>query len=201
MLSADALSTLRQLDRSVDQLALIAAIVSDHGKFLEASEAYRRALSMRPGDGMLERQLAENLFLARRAEEARPLIERFLESDPQDPRWPAMLGNLLAQEQDFERAVPLLEKAVSYRDHPPFARTDLGRSYLSLGRAEEATETLLPTLGADTDGSIHYQLAQAYIQLGRREAAQEALARYRELEATSRQLTEASAELEITPPE
>lgn len=201
MLSGEAYLKLRQLEPSVDQLALVAGILSDHGKFLEASEAYRRALAMRPGNGTLERQFAEALFLARRGDEARPLLERFLDSDPQDPMWPAMLGNLLAQEQDFELAVPLLEQAVSFPDHPPSARTDLGRSYLSLGRAEEAAETLLPALGADTDGSIHYQLAQAYVQLGRREAAQGALAKYRELEARSRRLTEASAELEITPPE
>ena len=192
---------LTSLGESVDQLTLVADILASQQQFSNAADACRRALAIRQGDGGLERQLAELLYLARRTTEARPLLERFLRSDARDPRWPAMMGNLLAEEQEFEKAIPLLETAVALPGGPPGARLDLGRSYLALGRSEEAAMHLSASLGMDTDGSVHYQLAQAYQRMGMRDEAREALATYQALDARSRRDTEASASLEITAPE
>ena len=185
---------------SVDQLTLVADILASQQQFSKAADACARALAIRQGDGGLERQLAELLYLARRTAEARPLLERFLRSDDQDPRWPAMVGELLAEDQEYEKAIPLLENALALPGAPPAVRLDLGRSYLALGDSEQAAMHLSASLGMDTDGSVHYQLAQAYQRLGMREQAREAMAKYQELNARNRSDTEASASLEITPP-
>ncbi len=145
--------------------------------------------------------MAELLYLAKRIDEARPLLERFYRSDPQDPRWAALLGNLLAEEQEYERAVPVLQSAVVLADAPATVRLDLGRSYLALDKPDEAVPHLSASLDLDADGSIHYQLAQAYQRLGMREQAREALTQYQALDAQRRQRIEASASLEITAPE
>ena len=63
-------SALVALDGSVDQLRLIADILASRQEFPKAVEAIRRSLELRPGDGSLERQLAELLYRARRIDEA-----------------------------------------------------------------------------------------------------------------------------------
>lgn len=112
-----------------------------------------------------------------------------------------MLGNLLTEEQRIEEAVPLLEAAFALPEHSPTVRIDLGRAHLALGQPEKAVGHLSASLATDSDGSVHYQLAQAYQRLGMREQAREALAKYRELDTQNRRLTEASAQLEVSPPE
>ncbi len=194
-------SALAALPESVDQLRLIADILASREEFARAAEAVGRALALRPGDSGLERHLAELLYSARNIDKARPLLERLLREDPDDPKWPAMLGNLLVEQQEFERAIPLLESALDLSDARQDVDRDLGRAYLATGRPEEAVQHLRAATSADSDGSVHYQLAQALQRTGNTTEAREVLSVYRELEAKSRQSIEASASLEITPPE
>lgn len=199
-LSEDAFRRLRELPQSGDQLTLIADLLASQSRFSEAAEAVGAALAIHPQDGGLERQMAELLYLARRSAEARPLLEKFHRTDKGDPRWATMLGNLLAEAQDFGSAIPLLESALAAPNPPQSARLDLGRSYLAVDEPEKAVEQLRAATSLDTDGSVHYQLAQAYQRTGMRDQAREALATYQALQARTRQETEASAALEITAP-
>lgn len=199
-LSDEAFHSLRRLPESVDQLTLIADLLAVRSEFSEAADAARAALAIRPQDGALERQMAELLYLARRVEEARPLLEKFHQTDKRDPRWAAMLGNLLAEAQDFRSAIPLLESALAAPNPPQSARLDLGRSYLSVDEPDKAVEHLRAAASLDSDGSVHYQLAQAYQRTGMRDQAREALTRYQALQARTSQETRAAAALEITAP-
>ena len=192
---------LASLPESIEKLTLVADVFASQGQYSRAADACLRALETGGGSGELERQLAELLYLARRIEEARPLLERFYSSDSGDPRWGAMLGNLLAQEQEYEKAVPLLQSSLALPGAPATVRLDLGRSYLALDRPSEALPHLKSSLDRDTDGSIHYQLAQAFQRLGMRAEARDALAQYQALDARRRQQTEAGASLEISAPE
>lgn len=201
MLARETFASLTSQQESVDQLRLLADILAAQQQFSKAADAYRRALALRPDDGHLKRQVAELLYRARRIDEARPMLERLLASDPEDGRWPAMLGSLLAEEQDFGAAIPLLEAAMALPQPGPGVRLGLGRSYLAVGKPEEAAGHLRASLETDQDGSVHYQLAQAYQQMGRRDEARAALAAYRELNERARQRNEASASLAITPPD
>ena len=200
-LAENAFEKLASLPESTESLTLVADLLASQGQFSNAADACRRAIGISGTSGELERQLAELLYLAKRIEEARPLLERFYRSDPDDPRWAAMLGNLLAGEQEYEEAVPLLQFSLGLPGAPATARLDLGRSFLALDRPKEALPHLKSSLGLDTDGSIHYQLAQAFQRLGMREEARDALSQYRALDARVRQQTEAGALLGITAPE
>ena len=200
-LAERAFEKLASLPESAEKLALLSDILASQGQFSKAADACRRTLELGGGSADLERQLAELLYLAGRVDEARPLLERFHRSDREDPRWAAMLGNLLAGEQEYEQAVPLLEHSLALPGAPATARLDLGRSYLALNRPDEALPHLESSLELDEDGSIHYQLAQALQRLGMRDRAREALMTYQELDARRRQQTEAGAGLAITAPE
>lgn len=199
-LSDDAFYSLRRLPESTDQLTLVADLLAARSEFSEAAESARAALAIHPQDGGLERQMAELLYLARRGAEARPLLEKFHRTDKGDPRWAAMLGNLLAEEQDFGSAIPLLESALAGPNPPQSARLDLGRSYLAVDKPEKALEHLRAAASLDTDGSVHYQLAQAYQRTGMRDQAREALTKYQALQTRASQETRAAAALEITAP-
>ena len=199
-LSDDAFYRLRELPESVDQLTLVADLLAVRSEFSEAADAARAALAIRPQDGALERQMAELLYLARRVEEARPLLEKFHQTDKGDPRWAAMLGNLLAEAQDFRTAIPLLESVVAAPNPSRSARLDLGRSYLAVDEPAKALDHLRAAASLDTDGSVHYQLAQAYQRTGMRDEAREALTTYQALQARTSQETRAAAALEITAP-
>lgn len=199
-LSDDAFDSLRRLPESVDQLTLIADLLAVRSDYSEAADAARAALAIRPQDGALERQMAELLYLARRVDEARPLLEKFRQADNGDPRWAAMLGNLLADAQDYGSAIPLLESAVAAPNPPQAARLDLGRSYLAVDEPAKALDHLRAAASLDTDGSVHYQLAQAYQRTGMRDEAREALTTYQALQARTSQETRAAAALEITAP-
>ena len=200
-LAEQSFEKLASLPESVEKLTLLADIFATQGEYSSAADACSRALQIGGESGELERQAAELLYLARRIGEARPMLERFYRSDPEDPRWAAMLGNVLAQEQEHEKAVPLLLSSLALPGAPAAARLDLGRSYLALDQPEKALPHLRSSLGLDTDGSIHYQLAQALQRLGMREEARDALSRYQALDARRRQQTEAGASLGITAPE
>ena len=200
-LAEQAFEKLTALPESIEKLSLVADVFASQGEYSSAADATRRALEMKSGSGQLERQLAELLYLAKRIEDARPLLERFHASDSNDPRWAAMLGSVLAEEQEYEKAIPLLQSSLALPGAPASVRLDLGRSLLALDRPDEALPHLQSSVGLDTDGSIHYQLAQAFQRLGMRNEAREALAQYQALDARIRQQTEAGASLDITPPE
>lgn len=200
-LAEQSFEKLVSLPESIEKLTLVADMLASQGQYSKAADACRRALEIGGASGDLERQLAELLYLAKRIEEARPLLERFYRLDPEAPRWAAMLGNLLAEEREYEKAVPLLQSSLALPGTPASVRLDLGRSYLALDRPDDALPHLKASLSVDTDGSIHYQLAQAFQRLGMREQAREALAQYQALNARTRQQTEAGASLEITPPD
>ena len=200
-LAEQAFEKLTFLPETIEKLTLVTDVFASQGQYSSAADTCRRALEMSGGSKDLEQQLAELLYLARRIEEARPLLRRFNDSDPNDPRWAAMLGSLLAEEQEYEMAIPLLQSSLALPGAPASVRLDLGRSYLALDQPSEALPHLKSSVGFDTDGSVHYQLAQAFQRLGMREEAREALAQYRALDARKRQQTEAGASLDITPPE
>lgn len=111
-----------------------------------------------------------------------------------------MLGGLLVREQQFNDSIPYLERAAAMPDAALSTRLSLGRSYLAVDRPADAVPHLEASLPLDTDGSVHYQLAQAYQRTGMREEARIALNRYRQLDQETRLRTEASASLEVTPP-
>ena len=170
-------------------------------QYSSVADACLRALEIGEASGEMERQLAELLFLSKRIEEARPLLERFYSTDSGGPRWAAMLSNLLAAEQEYENAVPMLLSSLALPGAPATVRLDVGRSFLVLDWAEEALPHSEFSLGLDEDGTIHHQLAQAFQRLGQREQGREAIAQNRDLDARARMQTEAGASLGITAPE
>ena len=107
---------------------------------------------------------------------------------------------LLAQEQP-ERAIPFLETAVRLGPGQVQPHGALGRAYALVGRAADAIPHLKEALSADTDGSLHYQLARSYQAIGQTQQAQLALRDYEEFRKAAPAGPEAYGQgVPITPP-
>jgi predicted Zn-dependent protease len=106
---------------------------------------------------------------------------------------------LLAQDQP-ERALPFLEKAVRLGSVSVRVHGELGRAYALRGRHADAIPQLEQALSTDADGSVRYQLARSYQAAGRSADAQKALAAYEDLRKASPAPEAAGPVPPITPP-
>jgi predicted Zn-dependent protease len=91
------------------------------------------------------------------------------------------MGNIAVRQHRDQEAIPFLKKFLALQPEALAAHADLGRAYLHLGQFEEAAAELTRGLGADTNGEIHYELAQALNKLGRKTEAEAALKKSNDL--------------------
>lgn len=200
MLGQDAFLKLKGLPDTARKYELLASIQADQGRAADSAAAWEKALELDPGNAVYAGELATRLYFARDFDKAQPHLEALLEKNPAEPRWSFLLGDLFLQRQQVDRAVPLLERAVEQGPKLLPARHALGRAYMQIGEAEKAIPQLQAALSIDSDGSLHYQLAQAYIRTGRRDEAAAPLAKYRELQQRQQAQVQAVQEMEITAP-
>jgi predicted Zn-dependent protease len=186
-LATDAFSRLDSLPASPEVHLVRAAIDRDQGRVLDAITELKAGLAMRPGDRAIEEELASALYESRNLEEALPLLARL--AGPPDRATADMAffyGDALLQAQQVEQALPYLRAAYAQRPDAAVVRASLGRAMLLSGDASAALPHLLAAAAAeppDSDGAVHYQLAQAYQRLGRAAEAKAALAEYQKRQA------------------
>lgn len=77
------------------------------------------------------------------------LLENQAAARPNDPGPPLELANYLYDQKQFEQAIPWYQKALALDPKNVNARTDLGTSYYSLGRAKEAAQEYQKSLQVD----------------------------------------------------
>jgi predicted Zn-dependent protease len=186
-LATEAFATLDSLPPSAEVHMVRAAIDRDQGRILDAVTEFKAALALRPGDRAIEEELASALYEARNLEEALPLLARLAgppESAPADLAF--FYGDALLQAQQVDKALPYLRAAHIRQPDAAVVRGSLGRALLVGGDAAAALPHLQAAAAAeprDSDGAVHYQLAQAYQRLGRAAEAKAALAEYQKRQA------------------
>ncbi len=200
-LAVNSFARLGQLPPSLSLHQLRAEVHSTRNNHKEAAEEWQKALAFSPGDPFIERELALSLFLSRDYDRARPLVEGLLAKEPRSAQLNYLLGAMLLNREESEKAVPFLLKALQADSELVPAHASLGRAYLNLGRHSDAVPHLRQALRNDQDGSIHYQLAQAYRASGQMDLAAEALSTYREIQDRLQNEAEVlESETRITPP-
>ena len=160
------------------------------GRIDDAIREYRKVLSLQPnrpgihyriGRALLARgQRAgdDNASLA----EALKEFELELQLDPTNANAAYEAGEIHRKSARFEKARELFSQAVKY--YPDFteAHLGLGRTLVSLGRAEEALAPLRKAISLDAANEFSwFQLAQAQRLLGNQGEQQKALAEYQRL--------------------
>ena len=200
-LALAAFGRLGQLPPSPELHELKARIYSSQKKYSEAATEWREAAKMSPNDTGIQKELAISLKFSQDYGAALPLLEALVRQQPTSPELNYLLGDTLLDQQRVEEAIPLLKRAVIQNPKSISAHKSLARAELAAGRASEAIPHLRIALPTDTDGSLHYQLAQAYQAGGQSELAQRTIAQYQDIQrsaAAARQGTQ--EDMEITPP-
>jgi predicted Zn-dependent protease len=177
-LAVDALARLETLPSSVELHLIKAEIAQSRREYPAAVQEVREALTLAPGDPMLEMALAEALLHAHDLKSAIPLLERLDRERPGNPSLLLMLGDALVEDQQLDRAIPVLEQAANAPDALPAASISLGRAYVQAGRYADAVPRLEAGAAEDEDGEVHLQLARAYQALQRTDDARKAMAEY-----------------------
>jgi tetratricopeptide (TPR) repeat protein len=161
---------------------LLAETLREKQDFPRAEAEYSKALALEPGFFPARLGLATLYWDASQFDKAIPALQDALQSMPDDPEANYMLAAILVQRHQFDEALPHLRKALAGRPEV-LAKTHalFSRVYASQGRTDAAIAELQLALGADDDGSFHYQMAQLYRKLGDENAASKALHQSEEL--------------------
>lgn len=195
-LALDSFSRLARLPPSVESHRVLAELYRNQGRHQDAIREWDAALALAPEDLQLREELVTSIYMNRDYSRAAEMARSLLAKAPDSPELHFILGDSLVGLQHLEEAIAPLEAAVRLRAGYLSAQGVLGRALVQLGRAPEAIPHLKAALPADSDGSLHFQLARAYQSTGRPDLAAEAMRRYQE----ARRLAESSETIEIEAP-
>jgi tetratricopeptide (TPR) repeat protein len=196
--SAEALARLEGLPPSAEQYELRAEAHSLRGEHRAAATAWEEALKLTPGDRRFLLGLARSLWRNLQCAEATAILDRLASEQAEAAH---IRGDCLLQDQQPEKAVPLLEKAVRFDPSLLPARASLARALQRLGRDPDAVPHFEAALAIDEDGSLHLQLSRAYERTGKKELAAKRRARFQAITESRREKARrASEEFQIGPP-
>jgi predicted Zn-dependent protease len=191
-LAGEAFGQLAQLGPSLYLHQFQGEMYRASGKHAEAVAEWEAALRLRPGDALLEREMAVTVYGSRNFAAAEPLLQKLVARGGSDAELDYFLGDTLLQLQRMEQAIVRLEAAVRKSPQLLPARAALGRALLQSGKPQSAVPHLKAALTLDEDGSLHYQLLRAYQATGQAELAKQAMEKYQEIqkanEAAKREL-------------
>ena len=132
-----------------------------------------KAVRLAPHFSRALNNLGTIAFQRQHYEKARQFFQQARQADPMAYNPLVNLGGALIQLQDFPRALKVNQEAVAMRPQDPLAHSQLGRSYMYLGKDEQAVEHLSRARDLDP-GHFSFprlSLAQAHWRNGRREEA------------------------------
>jgi tetratricopeptide (TPR) repeat protein len=193
------LSVVKLADVAPDSLWLHLAAgeaYESQGRLDAAMREYREVLSIQPNRPGVHYRIGRAL-LARAKQstadavsepEALREFEQELRLDPTSANAAYEAGEIHRKSARFDRAVGLFSEAVKY--YPDFeeALVALGRTLVSLGKAEEALAPLAKAIALDAGNEVAwFQLAQAERALGNAAEQQKALAEFQRLRDLKRQ--------------
>ncbi len=138
----------------------LARVLRHLNRYSEADPLYKSAIDQAKDAPTLV-LIAEGLQSEQHWNESEPVLRRALELDPRNPGALFLLGRMLAVYQKYAEAEPFLKKAVEVNPKNFATHNLLGRSYLGMGRLDDAFKTYeqAAALASDADRK---QLAGAF---------------------------------------
>src|SRR5262249_33183050 len=137
-LARAALSQLGRLPPSPQIHELMAEAYRSQGRHAEAAEEAREGLKLDPESVRLQLLLAVELWRSRDYQTAQPMLEKLVASNPNSADLNYELGDVHLQQQEPQKALPLLEKAVRLKATFLPAQASLARALVECGRPEAA---------------------------------------------------------------
>ncbi len=177
------------------------------GRADAAIQEYKEVLSLQPNRPGIHYRIGR-VLLARAKQstddtvseaEALKEFEQELQLDPTNANAAYEAGEIHRKSARFDRALELFSQAVKH--YPDFeeALVALGRTLLSLGKAEESLAPLRKAIALDAANEVSwFQLAQAQQALGNTAEQQKALAEFQRLRGSKARPAESLSKREIT---
>ncbi len=158
------------------------------GNFERAITEFNKALALAPGTPKVNYFIGQSLLRLNRLAEAEKYFSRELEINPGDPISKYHLAlTLIERKIETERAVKILEEALSLKYDYADALYQLGKINLEKGEHNKAIEKLERAIAADSSKDyIHYKLSIAYRKASRKADADRALKTYQKLKNEKR---------------
>ena len=156
--------------------------------YSEAVSCFQRALALRPKYIEAENNLGLAWKALSEMDKARDAFQTAIDwqgDTPLDAQPFFNLGTLLADQNNLDKAIPLLNRAAAIAPKNPSIHEELGKAYLAqqdLQKAQKELELAI-TLAPDIS-SLHYKLAQIYRKEGLADQAEKEFARCEELSST-----------------
>jgi len=110
------------------------------GRYAEAEECYKSALTIAPGFEEARDLYADHLIVTGRSDDAVKLYEEALQNSPKNIRHMSKLIYCLSQKGDFDSAAAMSAKSIELYPNSPVGYIDLAYVNLNRGRLEEAAE-------------------------------------------------------------
>ena len=144
---------------SVHLHQLLAESYRNMGRYGAAESEYNVALNINANDFATLLGAAATYLQEYRLEPARDMIERALQQKPTDPEANYILGEILVDQHQFDKAEGPLKTGLSAKTELlPRVHALLGRVYASQGKDQQAIEELRLGLPSDDDGSVHFSI-------------------------------------------
>jgi predicted Zn-dependent protease len=198
-----ALAAFKHLDvlpDSIERRSVRAAMAQAQERYTDAVAELKAAVHLAGQQSELQYQLASAYYSARDYEMSLTTLSPLLEAYPDDVRLLTVKAQALVQLQRADEALPILKHLVERTPKDARMKLALGRAYFQTGNYAAAIPIIEEQLNADSDGSLHMQLARAYSAVGQRDKAAPLLARSEELRQAEEERTAATAKNVITPP-
>lgn len=149
----------------------------NENSFAEAVSTFERSLSLRPRNVEAENNLGlawQGLNSPEQAKEAYQTAIDWQGAAPTDPQPFLNLGSMLAEESDFDHAMPLLIKAAELSPDNPKVHEELGHVYEAQRNFPQAQAELERAVAQAPDTSaLHFKLGQIYRREGMHDRAQQ----------------------------
>jgi tetratricopeptide (TPR) repeat protein len=149
----------------------------NENSFAEAVSSFERCLALRPKNVEAENNLGLTWQGLNSPEKAKAAYQTAIEwqgAAPTDPQPFLNLGSMLADESDFDHAMPLLLKAAALSPDNPKVHEELGHVFEAQQNLPNAqTELERAVVLAPDTSALHFKLGQIYRREGMHDRAQQ----------------------------
>ncbi len=166
--------------------ALNGQIYAQRGEYMQAIEAFDRALAIKSDLPDLNFFAGMAYLRQSKFDEALARFEQELKRDPQHIQARYHIAYIAILKDQKDKAYPLLQDVIRMDPYHADALYELGKMQLEKGDLPPAVANLEMAASLEPEKYyIFYQLYRAYLKTGRNEAAQRALQQYQKLKGRS----------------
>ncbi len=135
----------------------------NNGRHAEAEVNLKKAHDLQPENISICRALSSAQWAQNKREAATATAELALSAAPEDPKVLSLVGGLLTDMREFEKAIVHLEKALEKEPEDADIKFNLANAYLGTGNLDQAEGLFLKSIETDpNDHQAIYQLGSIY---------------------------------------